>query len=191
MHYYYFWSGILILMVGFFGMKKRSWICQEFELLNSESSTSPRCFISMVKELFTAEQKRSILSLYSTRRSDRSFSALARRFVVPGGKGTLSRWWKASNHNQLLLTHKKGQGRPRILNRSQVARYVHQPIRRKNRSHHGVHYPDLLPRIQQSTGKKVSIQTLRRYGKKDRGVKNMRTKKTTANECKCTMHTKE
>jgi transposase len=139
----------------------------------------------MTKELFSAEQKHYILTQYSPRDRSRSFSAVASRFGVPGGKSTVQRWYKQWNGNMESLKHKKGQGRPSILNRNERTRLIIQPILRKNRAHTPVHYSDLLQSVQQKSGKKVALRTIQAYGNKHGGIKQKRTKKKTADEREC------
>jgi hypothetical protein len=81
------------------------------------------------------------------------------------------------------LKHKNGAGRHRILNPSEVTRYIRQPIARKNRSHRAVHYTDLFHRVRENSGREVSLRTIQRYGKEDAKVKMRRTKKCTVDEC--------
>lgn len=145
--------------------------------------TSTRVIRAMVKELFSAKQKAYIVSLYRPRNRAHSFSALALRFSVPGRSRTVQRWYNQYNGTIGSLLHKKGQGRPRILSRSQVSRYVLQPIRRKNRSHTAIHYTDLISGIHSSTRKKPSLRTIQRYGKEDVEVRAKRTKKISIDEC--------
>jgi hypothetical protein len=71
-----------------------------------------------------------------------------------------------------------------VLNSREVKQYVRVPILRANRAHKAVHYTSLLPAVQRNTGKQLSIQTLRRYGKQEIGVKQRRGKKRTADESK-------
>ena len=59
------------------------------------------------------------------------------------------------------------------------------PILAANRAHNSVHYPTVAAAVQQKTGKKVSLPTLRPYGKEELGAKQRKDKKRTADECKC------
>ena len=145
-------------------------------------------YSGMPTEYFTARQKAYILSLYSPRKRGFSFSALAAQFGVPGGKSTVQWWWKQYDGTITSLEHKRGQGRPRLLTRNQVASYVLQPIRRKNRAHQPNHYGELISRIERNTGKNLSARTIRRYGKEDSRIKQKRTQKITVNEREYTIH---
>ena len=66
-----------------------------------------------------------------------------------------------------------------------MSRHIRAPILAANRAHRAIHYTELLPQVQQATGKQLSIQTLRRYGKEELGVKQKRGVKRTANESEC------
>jgi hypothetical protein len=70
-----------------------------------------------------------------------------------------------------------------LLNRREVQQHIRTPILRANRAHKAVHYPTLLPSVRAKTGKQVSIQTLRRYGREELGARQRRGKKRTADEC--------
>jgi hypothetical protein len=65
-----------------------------------------------------------------------------------------------------------------------VQRYVKAPILAANNKHKAISYTQLLLTVRQKTGKKLSVQTLRRIGKKQLGVTNKHTKKKTEKECK-------
>jgi hypothetical protein len=142
----------------------------------------------MGKLFFNAEQKNMILTLYRHHDRSSSFSALARRFCIKGGKGTVQRWHRRWNHDAASLLRKKGAGRPRILSKPQVTRYVRQPIQRSNRKHEPIHYSTLLPRVIDNSGKNLSLRTLQRYGKEDAHCRAKRTHIITVNECKYMIH---
>jgi hypothetical protein len=132
---------------------------------------------------FTPEQKHEILLEYQPRSTTHSFPALAARHGVKGGADVVRRWHQQWNGSAASLQHKKGAGRPRILTPAEVQHHIATPIRRKNRAHQPVHYNQLQPTVEQNTGKSVSVQTIRRYGKEEIGAKQKQGKKRTANEC--------
>jgi hypothetical protein len=72
-----------------------------------------------------------------------------------------------------------------VLTRAEVSRHIRAPILAANRAHRAVSYTRLLPEVQRKTRKQISIQTLRRYGKQELGVKQKHTKKRTADESEC------
>jgi hypothetical protein len=45
-----------------------------------------------------------------------------------------------------------------------------------------VHYTDLLESVKEKTGKEISVQTLRRYGKEECAAKQRHSKKRAADE---------
>jgi hypothetical protein len=65
---------------------------------------------------------------------------------------------------------------------------IRTPILRKNRKHEPVHYTQLRQTVEEKTGKKVSIRTIRRYGKEKLGARDKRTQKRTHEESQCTQH---
>lgn len=69
-----------------------------------------------------------------------------------------------------------------------MARHVQTRIRSANRANRPVHYTDLLPVVRHATGKHLSIQTLRRYGRKELGARLKGTVKRTSAERKYNEH---
>lgn len=133
----------------------------------------------------SADTKHHILLEYAAGDSTRSFAQLALRHAVKGGARVVRRWHRRWNGTPASLQHKKGAGRPRILSKVQVSRHVRQPLLAANRAQRSVHYTQLLPTVRQKTGKQLSIQTLRRYGKQELGAKEKHTRKRTAEESEC------
>lgn len=134
----------------------------------------------------SAEAKHHILLEYSPHSATHGFSALAARHGVRGGARTLQRWHQRWNRTPDSLKEGERAGRPRTLSRAAVSRHVRAPVLAANRGHRAVQYTDLLPAVRRKTGTQVSIQTLRRYGKKELGAKQKHTKKRTADESECT-----
>lgn len=130
----------------------------------------------------SVDTKHHILLEYAADDDTRSFAALALRHGVKGGARVVRRWHRSWNGTPASLQRKAGSGKARILSKAQVTRYVRQPLLAANRAHRSVHYTQLLPIVRQKTGKKLSIQTLRRYGKQELGAKEKHTKKRTADE---------
>lgn len=69
-----------------------------------------------------------------------------------------------------------------MLSSAQVSRHVRAPILAANRAHRAVHYTDLLESVKEKTGKEISVQTLRRYGKEECAAKQRHSKKRSADE---------
>lgn len=132
----------------------------------------------------TPEVKHHLLLEYSSHDTTQSFSSLAARHGIKGGKRTVQRWYQQWDGTVESLKRKEGSGKHHLLSRVQVSRHIRAPILAANRSHRSIHYTDLLPQVQQKTGIDISIQTLRRYGKEELGVKQRRSKKRTADESK-------
>jgi hypothetical protein len=129
-----------------------------------------------------ANTKHHILLEYTPHTSTNSFAALARRHGVTGGAQVVRSWYEQWDHTSHSLMHKPVKGRPRILCKAEVQQHMHAPVLRSNRAHRAINYTQLLPRVTQKTKKKMSIQTIRRYGKKDASVDAKHTKKRTARE---------
>jgi len=151
---------------------------------SSSSHLTLSSLATAIMKHFCAELKQHILTQYASQPSSHSFSSLAA--TIEGGisPSTVRNWYHQWDGTQQSLVHKKGAGRPRLLNKAQVNSYIRTPIRNKNRSHHAASYTQLLPSVQQKTGVDVSLRSLRRYGKRDLHVKMIHTKKRTADESK-------
>jgi len=130
----------------------------------------------------SADTKHHILLEYAADDPTRSFAALARRHAVKGGGQLIGRWHVQWNGTPASLQRKQGTGKARLLSKAQVTRLVRQPLLAANREHRSVHYTQLLPTVRQKSGKQLSIQTLRRYGKQELGAMEKHTKKRTADE---------
>jgi hypothetical protein len=135
---------------------------------------------------FSADTKHHILLEYRAGDAARSFSALALRHAVKGGKRTVQRWHRQWDGTPASLQRRQGSGKACLLSRAQVSRHIRAPILAANRAHRAISYTQLLPRVQSKTGKLVSIRTLRRYGKEQLLVMQRRSKKRTADESECT-----
>jgi hypothetical protein len=130
----------------------------------------------------SADAKHHILLEYTPHSHIHSFSALARRHGIKGGRQTINQWYQQWDGTAASLLRKEGTGKQRILNLAEISRHIRAPILAANRSHRAIHYTDLLPSIQAKTRTKVSLRTVQRYGKEEYGVKKRRTTKRTADE---------
>jgi len=131
------------------------------------------------------DAKHHILLEYAAHDDTRSFAALAARHAIPGGERTVRRWHRRWDGTPRSLERKAGSGKARVLSRAEVSRHVRAPILAANRAHRAIHYTELLPRVQAATGKELSIQTLRRYGKEVLRGRDKPSKKRTAAESEC------
>lgn len=134
----------------------------------------------------TPQHKHSILLEYQPRSHDHSFAALAARHGIEGGGKIIQRWHQQWDGSAASLEEKHSTGRPRILSTQQVQQYVAPMIRAKNRRAERVHYTDLHSSVEATSGKQMSIQTLRRYGHDDLGAHKKHGKKRTADESQYT-----
>jgi hypothetical protein len=132
----------------------------------------------------TSLQKHNILRSYTASTPKITFESLAQQHNIKGGGRVIQRWYSRWNGKPQSLQRQKGSGRPSILSTQDINNYIKTPIRNKNRSFTPIHYPELKSTIIEKTGKPISIQTVRRIGKTQLGVKQKRTKKRTIEECK-------
>lgn len=133
----------------------------------------------------SAEAKHHILLEYTAHSATHGFPALAARHAIAGGARAVQRWHERWDGTPASLEEQPRTGRPRALSRAQVSRHVRAPILAANRAHRAIHYTELLPRVQAASGKQLSIQTLRRYGKEELGGRDKPSKKRTAEESEC------
>lgn len=131
------------------------------------------------------ETKHAILLEYQPHSPTHGFAALAARHSIAGGRKTVERWHSRWNGTPASLKHQSGAGRPHALSKAEVSRHVRAPILAANRAHRAVHYTDLLPSVQQKTGKDVSLRSVQRYGKQELGARDKHSKKRTAQESQC------
>jgi transposase len=140
-------------------------------------------------KLSPPELKQLILSQYQSNRRGSGFDALAQRFGIAGGGRTIKDWYDRWDGTVESLKRKPGQGRPRLLNPAEIAQHITAPIRKKNRRSQPVHDTDILQSLQERTGKRASLRTVRRYGKENAGITSKRTIKKTEWERKSSIHT--
>ena len=62
-----------------------------------------------------------------------------------------------------------------MLTPAQVARLNVKPIRRCNRNHLAVEYPELKLRVERELGHSVSVRTIQRYGREEGNVHDLIT----------------
>ena len=133
----------------------------------------------------TPDFKHDILKQYLPHSRDNSFAALARRYNIKGGKGTIQRWYARWNGSPGSLEQRAGAGRPRLLSAAQIRDTIALPIRNRNRAHRAIHYTELLPTVRERTGTTVSLPTIQRYGKEIVRARDRSTRSRTAGESKC------
>lgn len=133
---------------------------------------------------FTPLHKHSILTHVKHKRKGETLASIASLHGVKGGARTLQRWLRRWKDTADSLQRRAGSGRPTLLTPAQVTKHVRSRIQSANRSARAVHYPSLLPLVQQATGRQFTLRTLQRYGKQQLHVRQKKAKKRTANECK-------
>ena len=131
----------------------------------------------------TPALKHHILMQYLPHSHENSFSALAARYNVKGGRRTIQRWLARWDGTPSSLEHKRGAGRPRLLSAAEVNENIRAPILERNRSHQAMHYTDLVDPIRERTGKNVALRTIQRYGEKILRARDKTTRTCTENEC--------
>lgn len=115
--------------------------------------------------------KHKILLEYRRGDSKNSFSKIAHRHGIRGGKRTVQRWFQRWDGTLGSLTRKKGSGGKVKLTRKQQALYITKPIRKANRNHAAIHYTDIMETIEEKTHQSISLRTIQRRGKEDEGIR--------------------
>jgi len=134
----------------------------------SSALTIAHHFVKMTR--YTPAFKHTVLRAYCAGNRSHSFRALARRFKVPGGKSTISAWYRLWDGTSHSLERRHGSGRKALLTRKQVERLIVKPIRRCNRNHVAVEYHDLQEAVEEKVGHLVSLRTIQRQGKEAGGI---------------------
>ena len=143
---------------------------------------------SQPMKLIPPQLKHFILTKYQSNCRAHGFDALAQQYGIAGGGRTIQRWYGQWDGTPASLERKPGSGRPRSLSSHEVQQYITTPIREKNRKFKPVHYRDVLQPLREKTGKRVSLRTVRRYGKENGEINKKRTVKKTKWECKFFIH---
>jgi hypothetical protein len=133
---------------------------------------------------YTAAQKHKVLTHYRRHTHGAGFDALAARFSIAGGGRTIQRWYGQWDGTPASLHPSPRPGRPLSLTPAEITQHIFTPIKRSNRKPEAVHYTELLPAVQQHTGKAVSLRSVQRYGQKILQATKKRTQKRTRQECK-------
>ena len=135
---------------------------------------------------FSAEQRQRILQQCSLHDRFNGLCAVSRRWgLSPDGK-TLQRWFRQWDGTVESLKERSRSGRPRLLTAAQVHNRILQPVVAANRAHRCINYASVHPALQQNENVRVSLRTVRRYGRVATGIKNRRTQRKTAHEGKHT-----
>jgi transposase len=138
----------------------------------------------MVK--YSSNFQHHILSQYQSNQRDKGFHSLARLYNIKGGRHTVKNWYKRWNGTINSLQHKRGAGRPTLLNSTQLKQHILTPIKEKNKNHQGVNYRFIHQNLKLKINKNISLRTIQRYGKEKLNIKNKRTQKHVKQECKST-----
>lgn len=132
----------------------------------------------------TPELKHSILTHYTSPDNHHTLEQILALHSVSVSRRTIELWQLKWDGSIESLQHQSGAGRPRVLSRAEVIRHVAIPIRNANRAGRTINYSTLSQQVTDSTRKKISIRTLRRYGKEECKARSTRGQKRTVDESK-------
>ena len=139
--------------------------------------------MSCINISYTPQFKHHVLTTYYESRPRPSIRGLARRFNIKGGHVVVRQWIRDWDGTVQSLERKAGQGRPRILNTTQVKQLIGKKIIENNRAPSPIHYAELYDTIPRKIGRQISPRTIRRYGHDAGRIKVKRTIKRKPIEC--------
>ena len=125
--------------------------------------------------LFTPQFKHEILMQYVAGDRAHSFAALAQKYNIKGGKQTVQIWHSRWDGTAASLEQRISSGRRALLTPQQVERLIVKPIRRANREHVAINYPEVKELVEQTIGHAISARSIRRYGHDVGGVQSSST----------------
>ncbi len=131
---------------------------------------------------FSPQFKHEILRQYVAGDRAHSFAALANRYNIRGGKTTVQYWHSHWDGTVSSLERKEGSGRRVLLTPQQVNKLIVKPIRRANRNHVAIDYPEVKDLVEQKTGLSISARSVRRYGREAGGIRSSTTNPRTEQE---------
>lgn len=143
--------------------------------------------MSIVRRYFTAEEKQRVLKYYVAHRSTISFSSLARQFNIHGGHQLVKGWYDSWDGSIESLKAKPKSGRKRVLDSAEVRECIRKRIRLANRAATSINYIQLHEHVERVTHKKMTVRTIRNYGRRE-GVTYVATHARTTRECKLYIH---
>jgi transposase len=131
----------------------------------------------------SAETKHHILVEYIPHSSTHNLAVLAERHGV--SLRTMKYWYSRWKDDKSIasLERQPVSDRHTILDEEEKEEHILTPIVEHSQQHSPIHYPDLLPSLIDSTGKKPSLRTIQRYGKEELGITNKHTITRTEWEC--------
>lgn len=132
----------------------------------------------------TPEQKHSILTHWSARRTGETLNQILALHDVTASRQAVVQWQRQWDGTVVSLQQKQKTGRPHKLSKAQISRHIAAPIRNANRASRPITYPKLLLQVQAATDTEISLRTIQRYGKEELGVKSKKGVKRTSDECK-------
>jgi transposase len=140
--------------------------------------------MSDLSRYYSTDYKLRVVRHYIDHLPNTSYSAVATLFGIRGGKGTVQRWHHQYDGSSSSLESKPRSGRPPILTRRQIKKYILDPVIEANREPHPIHYDQIQSQIASHTNKHIAARTIRHYGHERAGIKTKRTIIRTSKECK-------
>jgi hypothetical protein len=123
--------------------------------------------------------KQQVVSYYINNQPNCSFRSVAKIFNIKGGAKTISRWF----NNKDNLEIKPKSGRPRLLSKFVINKYIYDEIKYNNQQSTPIHYNKIKNTINRKLQTNVNLRTIQNYGKQLFNIKSKKTIKRTSDEC--------
>jgi len=157
------------------------------ETFSRALASFPFIFLSFLmtdlSRYYSSDYKVRVVLYYIDHLPSTSFNAVAKLFKIPGGHKTVKRWYDQYNGSVSSLQSKPRSGRPPILTRRQIKKYILDPVIEANREPYPIHYDQIISQIKEKTNNDISIQTVRRYGHNSSGIKKRTPIPRTRQQC--------
>ena len=128
---------------------------------------------------YTPQFKHNVLEEYRPEAIGCGFKSLAKRFKIKGGQKLIIGWYKRWDGSIDSLNPKPRGHRPRIMTTQEVKQYILKFVESMNRKRVQVNYKLVQAHIESQLNVKVSLRTIRRYGKSC-GIKWRKTRQMTS-----------
>lgn len=132
----------------------------------------------------SSQVKHDILREYVAGDRSHNFEALAHRYNIKGGKSLIRKWYSQWDGTVASLDRRTGSGRIALLTPKQVNKLIVKPIRRANRSHVAISYPELKESLEENITHSISTRSIRHYGHDAGGIRGKATIPRTEQERK-------
>jgi transposase len=130
---------------------------------------------------YSSQFKHKVLEEYRPGIIGHGFKSLAKRFKVKGGHKLIMSWYQQWD-GTIDSFNPKPKGRPsRRMTQQEVEQYILEFVESMNRKRVQVNYKMVQEHVESELKRKVSIRTIRRYGKSC-GIRCKKTREITSRD---------